>query len=155
MNKTMTVLWRSLLWNSILVPIKTMQLLISGSPYAETEHRFPTNLAEWYTYHLVMIRYQMWTQSAEGKTLLTPRHSLNSFSAPRPSRTLELLEGSKNWLPILLEVVYTNWNWARQSSQLISPDRFSLLLVKGCSSSVGSLPGQQCYVVDLPPHDDQ
>ncbi len=29
----------------------------------------------------------LWT-AEEGKTLLTPRHSLNAFSEPRPSRTL-------------------------------------------------------------------
>ncbi len=31
-----------------------------------------------------------WTKAAEGKTLLTPRHSLNAFSEPRRSRALEL-----------------------------------------------------------------
>ncbi len=39
---------------------------------------------------------KIWIWAAEGKTLLTPRHSLNAFSEARPSRTLELVEASKN-----------------------------------------------------------
>ncbi len=43
-----------------------------------------------------LVSNQMWTSAAEGKILLTPRHSLNVFSEPRPSRTLELVEASKS-----------------------------------------------------------
>ncbi len=57
---------------------------------------------------------------SEGKTLLTPRHSLNAFSEPRSFKTLELMEASKHWLPILFEVEYEMLNfdvyhWERQS----------------------------------------
>ncbi len=37
----------------------------------------------------------------EEKTLLTPRHSLNAFSEPRPCRPLELVQASKSWVPML------------------------------------------------------
>ncbi len=50
---------------------------------------FPTNFAKWYTCHLMMVSYHDGNKLAEGKTLPTPRHSLNAFSEPRPSRTLE------------------------------------------------------------------
>ncbi len=43
------------------------------------------------------------------KILLTPRHSLNALSEPRPSRTLDVVEASKCWLPILLVVLCANW----------------------------------------------
>ncbi len=44
-------------------------------------------------------------------------HSLNAFSEPRPSRTLELVEASKSWLKILLVVIYTNWNLTSTTKQ--------------------------------------
>ncbi len=56
-----------------------------------------------------------------GKTLLTPRHSLNASSDPRHIWTWELVEASKSWLPILVLVVYTNWDLTyttRQSSRV-------------------------------------
>ncbi len=58
-----------------------------------------------------------WTSAAVGKTLLSPRHTLNAFSDPRHSWTWELVEASKSWLPILLLVVYTNWNLAYTTRQ--------------------------------------
>ncbi len=45
-----------------------------------------------YTCHLMMVS---WIKVAEGKTLLTSRHSLNAFSESRPIRTLELMDASK------------------------------------------------------------
>ncbi len=35
-----------------------------------------------------------WTQLTQEKSLHTPRHALNVFSEPRPSRTLELVKAS-------------------------------------------------------------
>ncbi len=46
----------------------------------------------------------VWIKAAVGKTLFIPRHSLNAFSGPRQSWTLELVEASKSGLPILLLV---------------------------------------------------
>ncbi len=47
---------------------------------------------------------QFWTYATKGNTFLTPCHSCNAFSEPRPSRTLELVEASKIRLPF----IYTN-----------------------------------------------
>ncbi len=47
---------------------------------------------------------------AHVKTLLTPRRSLNAFTEPHPSRTLELEKNVKSGLPILLVVVNGNCN---------------------------------------------
>ncbi len=52
-----------------------------------------------------MISLQFWTPAAEGKTLLTPRHSLNVFLEPRTCRSVELEENTKSRLPILLVIV--------------------------------------------------
>ncbi len=41
-------------------------------------------------------RYQLRTMAAEGKTVLTSRHSLTTFLEPRPRRTLELVKASRN-----------------------------------------------------------
>ncbi len=40
------------------------------------------------------------------KTLRILRHSVNAFSEPRPSRTVELVEAIKSRLTILLIIVY-------------------------------------------------
>ncbi len=36
-------------------------------------------------------KYTSWTQTTDEGTLLTPRHSWNTFSEPRTERTLELV----------------------------------------------------------------
>ncbi len=69
--------------------------------------KWKTNIFEWQWCNNTSPRG---IKAAERKTLLTPKHSLNAFSEPRPSRTLELVEASKSWLPILIVVVYKNWN---------------------------------------------
>ncbi len=58
----------------------------------------PNNVSNYKPHYLInclrmMIRSHSWTKAAEGKTLFSPRHPLNAFSEPRPSRKLELLEG--------------------------------------------------------------
>ncbi len=57
-----------------------------------------------------------------GKTLLTPRHSLNAFPDPRRSSTREMAEASKCWLPIFafsckhkLNLAYTTRQGSRVS----------------------------------------
>ncbi len=44
-----------------------------------------TSLVMSYTCHMLMISNQSWDQSAEGKALLVPRYSLNTFKEPLPS----------------------------------------------------------------------
>ncbi len=47
---------------------------------------------------------------AEEETFFTLRHSSNAFSEPRPGKTLEPVEDSKKWLPILLTVMQETWS---------------------------------------------
>ncbi len=70
--------------------------LISGSSYAETEQLSEINLAKRYTCHLMMISNSL-DLGGCGKTLLTPRHSLNGFSDTRHNWTGELVEASKKY----------------------------------------------------------
>ncbi len=60
-------------------------------PLCWNKATFPTNLGMWYTCHLMIIAKAELT-STEGTTL---RLSLNAFSDPSRSRTLELVEGDK------------------------------------------------------------
>ncbi len=55
--------------------------------------------------------YQRLYQVPEKKTLLTPLHSLKSFSEPRPSGTLEIMKTSKLWVSILLVTVDEKWSF--------------------------------------------
>ncbi len=48
---------------------------------------------------------QGWAHSAEGQTLLTPLHSLNAFSEPCPSRTLELVEPNLGNLSSAVDII--------------------------------------------------
>ncbi len=43
--------------------------------------------------------------------------SLNAFSESCSGRALKLVGASKNWLPILLLVVYQNWNFTYTTRQ--------------------------------------
>ncbi len=56
---------------------------------------------------------RIWTWAAEGKTSLTPRHSLNAFEEPCPIRTLELgidvIELTKSFQ--IRTVVLTIWDF--------------------------------------------
>ncbi len=45
---------------------------------------------------LKFVSNKLWTEAAEGKTLLTLEHSLNAFSELRVGRTLKLVEASKS-----------------------------------------------------------
>ncbi len=56
--------------------------------------------------NIIEARYQMRTMATGGKKVLTSRHSLTTFSEPRPRRTLELVRASINGQLMLLEVLY-------------------------------------------------
>ncbi len=63
---------------------------------------------------------------AVGKTLLTPRHSLNAYSEPSPGRTLELVKQAR------ANCQFFSYSSRRKFEQLLCPDRFRcLILVKG------------------------
>ncbi len=54
--------------------------------------------------------YYCLTPEPQRKTLLSSRNSLNIFSEHSPGRTLKLVKASKSWRPIVLAVLYENWN---------------------------------------------
>ncbi len=74
------------------------------------------------------------TQMTKEKALVTPRHSLNAFSKPRPCRTLKLVDASRRRLSILfmvfgkIEIYRTPLSEAVES--VVQPGPVSLLLVK-------------------------
>ncbi len=80
-------------------------------------YRPPKVFPELFYKELYRISNQIWTKAVERKSLLTPRHSLNVFSERRPCKTLELVEDSKSWLPILLVLVNRNWNLTYTTTQ--------------------------------------
>ncbi len=54
------------------------------------------NLVTLYLFNSALLSNQSWTSAAEVKTLFTHRHSMNAFSEPLPSGTLDLVEAIKS-----------------------------------------------------------